>query len=243
MARKPPRSTGGAARNTGEAQPASSASGSDKSDRDRVIDAFMALLAEKRIEQIGFAEIATRAGVSLAELRSLFGSTLAILAAQVKETDRAVLAGSDADMAEEPPRERLFDVLMRRIEVLAPHKAAVRSLIRSAGRNPGLGFALNGLAVRSQQWMLTAADIDAAGPRGMMRAQGLALLFASVLRTWVDDDDPGLARTMAALDRALARGQRWSNFLDDVSRIPACVGRLRPRRRRRDNTGDETVAA
>ena len=197
MARKPPRSTGSASRDAAEPQPAA-----PTTDRDRVIDAFMALLAEKRIEQIGFAEIAARAGVSLAELRNLFGSTLAILAAQVKETDRAVLAGSDADMAEEPPRERLFDVLMRRIEVLAPHKAAVRSLIRSAGRNPGLGFALNGLAVRSQQWMLTAADIDAAGPRGMMRAQGLALLFASVLRTWVDDDDPGLARTWR---RSIAR--------------------------------------
>ena len=82
----------------------------------------------------------------------------------------------------------------------------MRSLMRSASRNPGLAFALNGLAVRSQTWMLTAAGIDAAGPRGMMRAQGLALLFASVLRTWVDDDDPGLARTLAALDRALARG-------------------------------------
>src|SRR2546429_7690655 len=125
-----------------------------------------------------------------------------MLAGQVKETDRAVLDGADADMAEEPPRERLFDVLMRRLEVLAPQKAAVRSLTRSAARNPGLAFALNGFAVRSQQWMLTAADIDAAGPRGMLRAQGLAVLFASVLRTWVDDDDPGLARTMAALDRA-----------------------------------------
>src|SRR5712691_11534346 len=209
MARKPPRSTSGAARDAAEPQPA----GPDKSDRDRVIDAFMALLAEKPIEQTGFAEIAARAGVSLAVLRNLFGSTFSILAAQVKETDRAVLAGSDADMAEEPPRERLFDVLMRRIEVLAPHKAAVRSLVRSASRNPGLALALNGLAVRSQQWMLTAADISASGPKGMMRAQGLALLFASVLRTWVNDDDPGLARTMAALDRALARGQRWSGFL------------------------------
>ena len=46
---------------------------------------------------------------------------------------------------------------------------------------------------------------------------GLALLFGSVLRTWVRDDDPGLARTMAALDRALARGQRFSGFLDDLS--------------------------
>ena len=43
----------------------------------------------------------------------------------------------------------------------------------------------NGLAVKSQRWMLTAANIDAAGPRGIVRAQGLALLFAGVLRTFV----------------------------------------------------------
>jgi AcrR family transcriptional regulator len=219
------------------------AAGGDKPARERIVDAFMALLAEKRIEEIGFAEIAQRAGVSLAELRDAFGSTLAILAAFMKGVDRAVLAGGDADMAEEPPRERLFDVLMRRLETLAPHKAAVRSLMRSTTRNPGLAFALNGLAVRSQQWMLTAADIGAAGPRGMLRAQGLAVMFAQVLRTWIDDDDPGLARTMAALDRALARGQRWSGLLDDLCRLPARACRLRERRRRADDAGDETVAA
>ena len=81
-------------------------------------------------------------------------------------------------MAEEPPRERLFDVLMRRLEALAPHREAIRSLMRSASAIPALRFALNGLAVRSQRWMLTAAGIDAAGPRGAIRAQGLALLFA-----------------------------------------------------------------
>jgi AcrR family transcriptional regulator len=224
------------ARKSAAARPASSAA---KSDRERVVEAFMALLADKSIEEIGLAEIAARARISLPELRGLFDSKIAILAAQMKEVDRAVLAGADADMAEEPPRERLFDVLMRRLEVLAPHKAAVRSLARSAMRNPGLALALNGPAVRSQQWMLTAADISAAGPKGMLRAQGLALLFAQVLRTWADDDDDN-ARTMAALDRALARGQRWSGFLDDVCRIPACVGRARRRRRGGE---DEAVAA
>jgi AcrR family transcriptional regulator len=218
------------------------ASRSSKSERERIIDAFMALLAEKPIERIGFAEIARAAKVSLADLRGAFASTLAILAAHMREIDRAVLAGGDADMAEEPPRERLFDVLMRRLELLAPHKAAVRSLVRSAARNPGLALALNSLGVRSQQWMLTAADIGASGPRGMLRAQGLAVLFASVLRTWINDDDPGLARTMAALDRALARGQRWSGLLDDFLRIPAAICRLRPRRRR-EADDEDTVAA
>jgi AcrR family transcriptional regulator len=230
------------ARKSARKSAARPASRSSKSERERIIDAFMTLLAEKPIERIGFAEIAKAAKVSLADLRGAFASTLAILVAHMRETDRAVLAGGDADMAEEPPRERLFDVLMRRLELLAPHKAAVRSLVRSAARNPGLALALNSLGVRSQQWMLTAADIGASGPRGMLRAQGLAVLFASVLRTWIHDEDPGLARTMAALDRALARGQRWSGLLDDVLRIPAAVCRLRPRRRR-ERDDEDTVAA
>ena len=209
-------------------------------DREKIIAAFMALLAEKRFEQIGFGDISARAGVSLATARTEFGSTLAILAAHMKELDRKVLAGEESDMAEEPPRERLFDVLMRRIEAMAPYREATRSLMKSAACNPGLAFALNGLAVRSQTWMMTAAGIDAAGPRGMIRAQGLAALFASVLRTWVDDEEEGSARTLAALDRALARGQRMAGLLDDLCRFSPSRF-LRRRRRGRDE--EEPVAA
>ena len=211
-------------------------------DRDKIIAAFMALLAEKRFEEIGFGEVASRSGLTLATCRTAFGSTLAIYAAHVKDLDRKVLADASGDMAEEPPRERLFDVLMRRIEVMAPYREATRSLLKSVSRNPGLALALNGFAARSQAWMLTAADIDAAGPRGMVRAQGLAMLFASVLRTWVDDDDEGLARTLAALDRALARGQRWSGMLDDLCRFRPPSFLCRRRRRARDDEAQAEAA-
>jgi AcrR family transcriptional regulator len=217
--------------------------------RERVMQAFLALLAEQPIERIGLADIAARAEVSLAELRGEFSTPLAIFAAHVKELDRKVLAEIDPELDEESPRERLFDVLMRRLELLAPHKQAIRSLLRSAPRNPPLALALNGLAVRSQQWMLTAAGIGASGPTGMIRAQGLALLFTQVLRTWVDDDDPGLSRTLAALDRELARGQRFSGLLDDLLRIPqtACEFSQRVRKaarptRGRNDRSDERLA-
>ena len=62
---------------------------------------------------------------------------------------------------------------MRRLEAHAAHREAVRSLLRSAARNPPLAAALNGLAVQSQQWMLAAAAIPSSGPKGMVRAQGL----------------------------------------------------------------------
>jgi len=211
-------------------------------DREKIIAAFLALLADTPFESVGLADVAGQAGISLAQLRDEFSSTLAILAAHMKATDRAVLAADYSDMAEEPERERLFDVLMRRLELLAPHRDAVRSLLRSARRNPPLAFALNGLTVRSQQWMLTAAGIGASGPRGMVRAQGLAVLFASVLGAWVDDNDPGQARTMAALDRALGRGQRLLGLMEDVCAVPARLCRLRPRRRRRRDQDYEEAA-
>jgi AcrR family transcriptional regulator len=214
--------------------------GAASTPREKIIAALMSLLADKSFEAIDLTEIAELAKISLADLRDEFDSKLAILAAHIKQTDRSVLADGSKTMADESPRDRLFDVLMRRLDAMAPYKLALRSLMRSAARNPGLALALNGMAVRSQQWMLTAAGISAAGPKGMLRAQGLALMFAGVVRTFVSDEDDDNARTMAALDRALASGQRWSGILDDLCRLAPRPGR---RRRRRMRDQDEAEAA
>ncbi len=239
MARKPARKAATKPTRSASAHSASAASqATPTTEREKIIAALLSILPEKPFQAIGLADIAAAAGVSLAQLRDEFPSTLAILAAHVKATDRAVLAEDLSDMADEPVRERLFDVLMRRLEVMAPQREAVRSLMRSARRNPPLTLALNGLAVRSAQWMLTAAGIKASGPRGLRRAQGLAALFAAVLRAWVNDDDPGLARTMAALDRALGRGQRLVGLVEDICRVPRGLCRLRSRWRRRHDEDD-----
>jgi len=215
--------------------------------RNRIIDALMALLAEKRFEQISLGDVARQAGLGLADLRAEFSALPAILAAHSKMIDHKVLSADVSDMAEETPREKLFDVLMRRIEALTPHKAGLRSLLHSAARNPGLAMMLNALALRSLQFMLTAADIRVSGAKGVVRAQGLVLLYGRVLQTWVDDEDPGLARTMAALDRELERGARWSGFLDDLCCIPAILcrsgGRSRERRFRAAEPGAGEAAA
>ncbi len=213
------------------------------SDRDKAVDALMALLAEHHdFQEIGLAEIAGRAGLKLSQLRAAFGSTLAIYAAHIKDIDAIVLGGGE-DMTDEPPRERLFDVEMRRLEAMAPYKDAVRSMLHSARRSPPLALALNALALRSQRWMLEAAGINAAGPKGAMRAQGAALLFGRVLDVWLHDDDPALGRTMAALDRGLASAERWDGFIGDLMCIPRCILRGPRRHRHRHYRDEEPEAA
>jgi AcrR family transcriptional regulator len=225
---------------------ASSEPNTSATNRAKAIAALMSLLGERSFEEMGLAEVAGRAGIKLSQLRAEFGSTLAIYGAYVRDIDRIVLEGDKDqkdDMGEEPARERLFDILMRRIEALTPYKDGIRSLMRSARRNPGLAFALNAMSVRSQSWMLEAAGISASGPRGALRAQGAALMFARVVGVWLDDEEDGLDRTMAALDRGLSSAARWDGFIGDLCAIPSALrGPLR-RRRRRARDYDEGVEA
>jgi AcrR family transcriptional regulator len=203
--------------------------------RTSIIDALLALAAEASWETISLADLAARAGVSLAQLRSAYDGRLAVIADFARRTDQAVLAGIDADMAGEPARERLFDVLFARLEALAPNRQAVRNLGEAARRDPLLALELNRIVTTSMGWMLTGAGISATGPGGLVRAQGLALVWARVLRTWLDDDDPGLARTMAALDRRLRQGEGIVLGLERLAGLmPGPFGRRRRHRREDD---------
>jgi hypothetical protein len=66
-------------------------------------------------------------------------------------------------------------------------------------------------------------------------------MFARVLSVWVDDEEEGLDRTMAALDRGLASAERWEGFIGDLCALPACI--LRGPRRRRHRGEEEAEAA
>ncbi len=188
--------------------------------REACLRGFLELLAERPLARIDLAEVAARCGVALGEMRASFASTDDLLASFFRVTDRKVLAegGPDSDeLSEEGPKERLFEVLMRRLDALEPHRDAVRALMRSAKRDPLLAARLLRLSERSQRWMLAAAGIDCTGAAGAIRAKGLALLFARVLEVWLADDDPGLGRTMAALDEQLTRGGKLLGMLDDLA--------------------------
>lgn len=194
--------------------------------RDRIIEALMVLLAERPFSRIGLPDVAEAADLPLAALRAQFDGKLGILAAFMRRIDLAVLAGDPPDLSS-GPRDRLFEVEMRRLDALAPYKEALRSLARSARRDPGLACALHRLAARSQKWMLVAAGVRHGGLLGCVAVEGAVMIHLEAMRAWLDDD-ADLGRTMAALDRALRRGERAIRLLDDVcSLLPRALERGR----------------
>ena len=214
----------------------------------------MRLAATRPWTDIEVADIAREAGVGLAEFRDLFPSKGAVLGAFSRMIDKEVLEGTTDDLAGEPVRERVFDVMMRRIDALTPYKVALRRIFAAVRGEPLTLAALNQVALNSQRFMLAAAGVSTEGPLGLLKLQGAAVVFANTLETWLDDDDPALARTMARLDRELKRGERVLERAQDVRRLTAPLRALgqalfnrrrtrRPRTRERFEDGDTTDPA
>ena len=189
------------------------------SPRDRVIEALMELAAEREWDDFGLADVAERAKMSLADFRDLFPSKGAVLAGFERKIDRVVLDAVGSALADEAPRERLFDVLMRRLDALAPYRLGLQSISEWVRRDPLSAAALNGVAMNSMRFMLAAAGIESEGATGAIKLQGLVLAWLRVLDGWFEDEDPGLARTMAALDKELARGETWVARVEDLDRL------------------------
>jgi AcrR family transcriptional regulator len=70
-----------------------------KSERARIVAAFVGLLVEQSIKKINTGQVAAVADMSLAQLREEFGSTIAVLAAHVEQMDRLV-AGENVEIIE-----------------------------------------------------------------------------------------------------------------------------------------------
>ena len=189
----------------------------------RILSAALDCAAKTPWADITLLDIADAAGLPLHELRDAFASKTDIIAALLRAVDDEVLKQTPARAEAQEKRDRLFDIIMTRFDILAPHKAALKSIYASGAAD----FALAVPYLSSQHWMLQAAGIGTDGAVGTLRVTGLALAYAGVFRTWLEDDDPGHAKTMAALDRRLRRGERALSGLEQLgstaSRVAAAL--------------------
>ncbi len=186
-----------------------------------IIKALMELAASQPWPEISLPMIAEKADVSLADLRDHFPSKGSILGGFARMIDRQVLEGTGTDMQDEPMRDRLLDVMLRRFDALSPWRAAIANIQQHMRRDPLSLLALNQVALNSWRYMLAAAHIDTEDKLGTMRIQGAALVFARALDTWLTEEGTDLTKTMAVLDKELKRGEMFMGRMADVQRMTA----------------------
>lgn len=180
-------------------------------------DQFDATLLRSALERaslhgwrrVTVVDAARDAGLSLETARRRFPCKAAILLTLGRLADEAALV---EDESEGSVREKLFDMLMRRLDVFQQYRDGVRSVLRALPTDPLMAVLLGGATLESMRWMADAAGLNTSGLTGAIRLQALVGVWTATLRTWDRDDSQDMGITMAALDQALDRAARFTGL-------------------------------
>lgn len=175
-----------------------------------LITAAFTQAAEQGWRRLTIAAAARAAGLDLPRARARFPGRTTLLIRFGRIADQAVLADGPG---EGTVRDRLFDMIMRRIDVFQAHRAGVMALFRALPCEPPLALLLACATRRSMRWLLQAADVDTTGLRGELTVRGLVAVWLWTLRAWERDTSTDLSATMAALDAALRRADQAAQWL------------------------------
>lgn len=181
--------------------------------KERAVTAALSLSEILGWGMITMTDIADETGASLADLSEFFDDKSDILTAYGRMIDREMLKAAGAPDNSVSERDRLFDIIMTRFDVVNRDRAAVVSILHSFRADPKQAVISLPHLGRSMAWVLEAAGIEANGFKGAARLAGLTAVYVAVTREWLSDESADMAKTMAALDKNLERAERAANFL------------------------------
>lgn len=170
--------------------------------REAAARAALDLAAGARWSDLRLSDIATAAKVSLTDLYPMTGADALVPEAE-RLFDRAMSA--EAASKDDTPRERLFDVIMRRFEAMEDHRPGCESLLAHVLDSPVRRTAALIRRGETARWALVCAGLEGGeGPLSdRARQLGLALVIQQTESAWRKETSGDFALTMAKLDKGL----------------------------------------
>lgn len=197
------------------------------------VDAMLRLAVAQGWRSLTLGDIARVADVPLQDLRAQFACKASVLLAYARRVEAEAQAQPAPFDVSDTPRDRLFELLMQRLDVLAADRTAVAAIVRDLPREPLAVLAMAPDSMRLLAGVLEAAGVSASGLAGLLRCNGLAAIWLRTLAVWADDDSPDSARTMAALDGMLRQAAPAAKAL---AACPFSAGRPAARDAAEDRT-------
>ncbi|WGF86809.1 hypothetical protein [Marinivivus vitaminiproducens] len=190
-------------------------------DATKLLAEAMGLIADEGWHRFSFSALSRRSGVPLDRVYAVFPCRHAILKTLGGKANEAMLASAVPDLLEQPAKDRLFELLMSRLDALKPYKDGVRALVAAARRDPVIGLTAACNAERTIAWVMDAAGLERRSLRGLATSRALGLVALQVGRVWLDDDADDLPKTMAELDKRLAQIERFPGWTLRAGEMPS----------------------
>ena len=179
--------------------------------REHIIETALRLTEQQGWHALSLMDVAKACDLSLADVLEWFSDKTDLLVGYGRGLDLKTLSDIDKDDGSSPLKDRLFDVLMTRIDLVNENRGAALRILKDVKCDPFSALIVLPHLSHSMQIMLDAAGGQSKGVRGSMRVYGLALCYLNTLRVWFNDDSVDLSKTMAALDKNLGYFENVDN--------------------------------
>jgi AcrR family transcriptional regulator len=185
---------------------------------DQLVDAALEEAAVTGWRGLTLDGVATRAGMALGDALLLAPTKYHLFSRFLDRIDRMTLGGLKSPDERDKVRDRLFEIIMRRFDALNGARDGAKAMISGLIYDPAMALCIGFRFRRSVAAMLAGAGVRTDGLIGRLRVHGAEAVCLAGLRAWMRDDTEDMAKTMAALDRALTQAERLSRFLPGAPR-------------------------
>jgi hypothetical protein len=174
-----------------------------------IIDTALSLAGEVGWANVTLQKIGGETDLPEQEVKAIFSSEWSILEAFRTRTDLQIADRQAPSWSQGAPKDRLFEMLMERIDIIEPWKSGLASIANYGIKQPIQGLKLFVGLNKSMATMLDYAHIGT-GPAGVpWQAHGLTVIYLLVLRRWFSDDSEDLGPTMIELNEKLITADRF----------------------------------
>jgi len=182
--------------------------------RNSILSAALDMAAHHPWEFVTIGQIAKAADLKISDVVSIFPSKINMLEAIIDKLDYDVEQSFQSIDDSLSIRDRLFDVLMERIDLADQHREAHISFFKSFGWTKESSCSDLMMMKSSMGRMAKCAGLETEGIFGSIKLLGLSIGYIWVLLTWMNDVSPDLGKTMAELDKTLGRIESLASYLN-----------------------------
>jgi AcrR family transcriptional regulator len=183
-----------------------------------LVELAIRLIAEHGWQGFSFADLARQATVPLAVVYAELPNRAAILSALGRRLDAEMLGIDMAELDGMTPRERVFELVMRRLDAMAPYKEGLRTIAHEAARDPMLLGVACCTVARLGRRLVDAAGTEESRVLTALARHAVGAIYARAFNVWLDDDTPDMARTLAELDRRLQQAEEVAHCFAGLGR-------------------------
>ena len=167
----------------------------------KIYAALFDMIAEKGLGRTRLSALADKLNIPVNTFYARYPTVYTLIDDFLDHVDREMLRHVSYG-GNTTKRDLYFDLMMARFDALQPYRTGVVRWLKDTAHHPTLMAPLLKRWNRSLSLML---DIAKDSPLYPVKKVGLAGVYLVSLRAWTEDPSPDMAKTMAALDKALGK--------------------------------------